>query len=138
MTAQMILKEGLWRVQTVDAGYGGDDDAIGARNERGDGCETFLLNPLVDAEFLVNVQVPLGEIGLGLIVVIVRNEIFHGVVGKIAHHFLMQLASKGLVVAHDEGGNVELLNDVGHGEGLTAPRHAEQHTSFLSIFQLRN
>ena len=53
MTTQMILKEGLWRVQTVDAGYGGDDDAIGARNERGDGSETFLLNPLVDAEFLV-------------------------------------------------------------------------------------
>ena len=63
-----------------------------------------------------------------------RDEVFHGVVGEIAHHFLVQLASKGLVVAHDEGWNVELFNDVSHGERLAAARHAEQHAPFLAIF----
>ena len=50
----------------------------------------------------------------------------------------MQLASQGLVVAHDQRGDVELLDDVRHGEGLAAARHAEQHAPFLAIFQLRN
>ena len=50
----------------------------------------------------------------------------------------MQLPRKGLVVAHDQGWNIQVLDDVGHGEGLPTARHAKQHTSFLTIFQLRN
>ena len=50
----------------------------------------------------------------------------------------MQLASKGLVVAHNQGGDVELFNHVSHGERLAAARHTEQHAPFLPIFQLRN
>ena len=37
----------------------------------------------------------------------------------------MQLPRKGLVVAHDQGWNVEMLNDVGHGERLPTARHAD-------------
>ena len=65
-------------------------------------------------------------------------EIFNGIFGEIPHHFLMQLPRKGLVMAHDQGWNVEVLDDVGHGERLSTARHAKHHASFLSIFQLRN
>ena len=30
-------------------------------------------------------------------------------------------------MTHDEGGAVELLNDVRHGKGLAGPCHTEQH-----------
>ena len=50
----------------------------------------------------------------------------------------MQLACKRLVVAHDERWDVELFDDVSHGEGLAATGHAQQDASFLSLFQLRN
>ena len=50
----------------------------------------------------------------------------------------MQLTGQGFVVAHDEGWDVEVLNDVRHGKGLAAARHAEQYATFLPIFQLRN
>ena len=97
-----------------------------------------MLNTFVDAQLFVNVQVSFGKVGFRLVVIVVGDKIFHGIVGKVAHHFLMQLTSKRLVVAHDEGRDVELLNDVRHRKRLAATGHAKQDTPFLAIFQLRN
>ena len=89
VAAQMVLKEGLGRVETVNARDRRHHDAIGPGHQRSHSGKTFLLDALVDAQLLVDVQVALGEVGLGLIVVVVGDEILHGVVGKVAHHFLM-------------------------------------------------
>ena len=138
MATQMVFEERLGRVETVNARYRRHHDAVGTGDQGSHGGKPFLFNALVDAQLLVDVQVPLGEVGFRLIVVVVRDEVLHGVIGEIAHHFLVQLASKGLVVAHDECGDVELFNHVSHGERLAAARHAEQHAPLLAIFQLRN
>ena len=50
---------------------------------------------------------------------------FDGIVREITHHFLMQLPRKRLVVAHDQGWNIQVLDDVGHGKGLAAARHTK-------------
>ena len=138
MTAQMVLKEGFRGVQSVNTGNGGDNHAIWTGNKRSHGRKTLLFNPFVDAQFFVNVQIPLGEVSLGLVIVVMRHKIFHRVLWEIPDHFLVQLASERLVMAHDEGGDVELLDDVRHGKGLAAPGHPEQNASFLPFFQLRN
>ena len=138
MAAKMVFEKGLGWIESVDARYRGHDHTIWTRHERCNSGKALLFNTLVDAEFFVNVQVSLGEVGLGLIIVVMRDEIFHGVVWKIPHHLLMQLPSKGLVMTHDEGGYVQVLNDVRHGESLATSRYAEQHAALLPIIQLRN
>ena len=51
---------------------------------------------------------------------------------------MMELTSQRLVVTHDEGRDVEVLDDVGHGKRFAASCHAKHDASFLSIFQLGN
>ena len=50
----------------------------------------------------------------------------------------MKLAGERFVVTHDEGGDVQPLNDVRHGKRLAATGDAQQDASLLPIFQLRN
>ena len=68
-----------------------------------------------------------GQIGLGLVVVVVADVVFHGVVGKEPLHFLVELRRQCLVVTEDERGLPGAGNHVGHGESLARTRHAEQH-----------
>jgi hypothetical protein len=47
----------------------------------------------------------------------------------------VELGGKGLVVADNQRGRLEPLNDVGHGERLAAARDAEQGLKTLSPLQ---
>ena len=58
-----------------------DTNAVGRETSEAT-AQTFLLDALVDAQLLVDVQVPLGEVGFRLIVVVVRNEVFTALSGK--------------------------------------------------------
>ncbi|OPZ77832.1 MAG: hypothetical protein BWY77_01623 [bacterium ADurb.Bin431] len=68
----------------------------------------------------------MGEIGLGLIIVIVADEILDRIVRKEAAEFAVELGRQGLVVRDDQGRTVDAGDDVGHGEGLAAASHPEQ------------
>ena len=72
----MVLKEGFGRVETVNARDRRYHDAIGTGHQRSHSGKTFLLDALVDAQLLVDVQVALGDVGFGLIVVVVGNKVF--------------------------------------------------------------
>ena len=69
----------------------------------------------------------MGEVGLWLVVVIITDIILDGVIGEEAPHLLVELGRQGLVVAEDEGGSRDVLDDVGDGEGLAGARDAEEH-----------
>ena len=71
MTAQVVFEKGLGRVKTVDARHRGHHDAIGPRHQGRHGSETLLFDALVDAQFLVDVQIPLRKVGFRLVVVVV-------------------------------------------------------------------
>src|SRR5690606_19934315 len=64
--------------------------------------------------------------GLGLVVVIVRNKVLHGVVGEKLLELTVELRREGFVVSHDQGGALHLSNHISDGEGLTRTSHAEQ------------
>ena len=66
------------------------------------------------------------HIGLGLIVVVVADEVFDGVIGEEALELGIELGSQGFVVRHDQGGPLGGLHDVGDGEGLAGARRAQQ------------
>ena len=68
----------------------------------------------------------MGDIGLGLVVVVVGDEIFHRVVGEKLLELGAQLGSQGLIVGQHQGGPLDLLNDLGHGKGLARTGDAQQ------------
>ena len=60
----------------------------------------------------------MGDIGLGLVVVIIGDKIFHRVVGKKFLEFSAQLGGQSLIVGQHQRGPLDLFNDLGHGEGF--------------------
>ncbi len=117
---------GLGRAEAVDATDGADDDGVAALEEGARGGEAQLVELLVDGGFLLDVEVAGGNVGFGLVVVVVADEVFDGVAGEELLELVIELGGEGLVVGEDEGGAVGLLDDLGHGEGLAGAGDAEE------------
>ena len=70
---------------------------------------------------------PLGrDVRLGLIVVVVADEVLDEVVREELLELAVQLGGEGLVVAEDQRRPLGPFDDVGDGEGLARPGHAQQ------------
>ena len=117
----------------VDAADGADDDDVAAPAEQGrGGAKSQLVELVVDLKVFFNIGVGGWYVGLGLVVVVVGNEIFDGVVGEKLLELAIELRRQRLVVAHHQCGTVELCDDVGHGEGLAAARDTQQYLGTLA------
>jgi len=60
-----------------------------------------------------------------LVVVVVGDEVLDGVVGEEGFELVIELGSQSLVVRQDEGGVLQVFDDLGHGEGLAGAGDAE-------------
>ena len=58
------------------------------------------------------------QIGLGLVVVVVGDEVFHRIVGKEGFEFAIQLGCQSFVVAYNESGAIRLCYYVGDGKSF--------------------
>ncbi len=88
----------LGGTKTVDAGNRGHDDHVPALKEAGGGGMAQAIDLLVYLRVLFDVGVGFGDIGLGLVVVVVGNEIVHGVIREKLAEFPVKLGGEGLVV----------------------------------------
>ena len=70
---------GFGRADAVDAGNGCDDDDVAALEERARGAHAQLVELVVDGGFLFDEGVARGDVGLGLVVVVVADEILDGI-----------------------------------------------------------
>ncbi len=123
----------------VETGYGADDDDVVPPGEqRAGGAEPQFLNLVVDGEVFLDVGVGGGEVGFGLVVVVVGDEVFDGVLGEKSAEFAIKLCGEGLVVAEHEGGFAELPDDVGHGKGLPGAGDAQQGVMPCPVLQRTN
>ena len=75
---------------------------------------------------LLDVDVPLRDVGLRLVVVVVADEVLDRVLREQLLELLVELGGQGLVVRDDQDGPVQLGDDVGHREGLADAGHAHQ------------
>ena len=80
------------------------------------------LDLVVDGGVLFDEGIRVGDIRLRLVVVVVGDEIFHGVVREELPELLAQLGCQGLVVGQHQGGPLDPFDDLGHGIGLAASR----------------
>ena len=111
--------------QAVDRRYRGDDDGVRPLQQRLGGGQSHLLDLFVDGGVFLDVRVRRRHIGLGLIVIVVRYEILHGVVRKEVAHLGVQLGRQGLVRCHHQGRTLQTLHHIGDGVGLARTGHPE-------------
>ena len=93
---------------------------------------TELIDLVVDERILLDIHILAGDIGLGLVIIVIGHEIFDRRIGEEGPHLRADLCGQRFVRLKDEGGSVDLGNDVGHGEGLARAGHAEKRLSALS------
>ena len=91
----------------------------------------------VDGRVLFNIGVGAGDIGLWLVIIIIRHKVFHGIVGKKVLHFRIQLRRQCFVVGHNQGGPLHRREGMGNGKGLPRSRHPQQHLILLPRIQPR-
>ena len=112
--------------QAVNAGDRGHHDHIPPLKKGGGGGVAQALNLVVDGAVLLNEGVGVGDIGLWLVVVVVGDKVFHRIVGKKLLELRAQLRGQGFVVGQDQGGTLDLLNDLGHGKGFAGAGHPQK------------
>ena len=91
-----------------------------------------LSNSSLTVGFFFNEEVAGGDVGFGLVVVVVGDEVLDGVVGEEGLELVVELGGEGLVVREDEGGALQLFDDFGHGEGLAGAGDAEEDLVFFA------
>ena len=122
----------LGRSQAVDARDGGDDDGVAALQEAAGGGVAELVDVVVDQGVFLDVGVGLGDVRLGLVVVVVGDEVLGGVLGEELLELVVQLRRQRLVVGDDQGRALHVGDDVRHGEGLAGPGDPQEDLVPLS------
>jgi hypothetical protein len=123
---------GLRGPQAVDAGHRGHDDDVLAVEERAGGGMAHPVDGFVDGGVFFDVEVGLGDVGFRLVIVVVGDEILHRVVREKLLELPVELGRQGLVGGQDQGGQVHLGDDVGHGKGLAGAGDPQEHLVGMS------
>ena len=116
----------LGRAQAVDARDRRDDDDVPPLHERLGRGVAQPVDLVVDRGVLGDVEVGLGHVRLGLVVVVVRDEVADGVVGEELPELAVQLGGQGLVVGQHQRRAPDLLDHFGYRKRFAAARHSEE------------
>ena len=120
------LQIGLWIAEAVDGGDGGDDDAVMAFQQGLGGGQAHLLDVLVDRCVLFYIGVRAGDVGLGLVIIVIGDEVLYGAVGEKLTELPVELRRQGLVRRQHQRRPLHGLDDIGNGEGLAGSGDAQQ------------
>ena len=110
---------------TVNARHRGHDDAVLPLHDALGGRQTHLLDVLVNRAVLLDEQVARRHIGLGLVVVVIRNEILHRIVRKELAKLAIKLRRQRLVRCHHNGWPPRPRDNVSHRERLAGAGYAQ-------------
>ena len=117
---------GLRVAQAVDRGHRRHDDRVGPLEQRLGRGQAHLLDVLVDRGVLLDERVGGRYVGLGLVVVVVGDEVLDRVLGKEHLEFPVELRRQSLVVREHQRRALQLLDHVRNGEGLPRAGHAQK------------
>ena len=120
--------------QAVDAAHRRHHDDVTPLQQGAGGAEAQAVDLLVGGGVLFDVGVGMGDVGLGLVVVVIADEILHGVVGEELPELLAKLGRQRLIVGQHQRGALHLLDDLGHGVGLAGAGDAQQHLLPQAVF----
>ena len=86
-----------------------------------------LIDFVVDGSILFNISVGLGNIGLGLVVIVIGNEIFHRVIREEGLQLAGQLRRERFVVGDDQSRLTHLVDNLGNSVGFARTGSAQEH-----------
>ena len=122
----------LGRAEAVDARDRGDDDHVAAREQRGSRRVPQPVDVVVPRAVLLDVEVGLRDVRLGLVVVVVGDEVLDRVVREELAELVAELGGERLVVRDHERRLLDLLDDPGHRRRLAGAGRAEQRLVALA------
>ena len=125
LEVEQTLAPLLRRAEAVDAGDGRDHDRVAPREERRGRREPQPRDVVVLGRVLLDVQVRLGHVRLGLVVVVVGDEVLDGVVREELPELVAELRGERLVVRDDQRRLLHLLDDPGHRRRLAGAGRPE-------------
>ena len=126
---------GLHRADAVDARHRGNDDHVVAFEQRARRRMAHAVDLLVDGGFLLDIGVGTRHIGLGLVVVVIRHEIFDRIVREEASELAIELRRQRFVGGEDQGRPLGRLDHLGHRKGLAGAGDAEQHLGAVVAYE---
>ena len=125
----------LARADAIDAADGGDNDDVVAFEDGLGGAVAHAVDGVVDQAVFFDERVRRRDIRLGLVIVVVADEVLDGVVGKERLQLLIELGGQGLVVGEQQRGAIHPLDDVGDGEGLARAGDTQEHLVGQALVQ---
>ena len=122
-----VLAEVVGVADTIKARHRRDhDDVSPTRHQSRGGAQAQLLDIGINRKVFFNISVSRRNESLRLVVVVIGDEIFHGILREERLELAIELRRQGLVVAQDERRPVELRQHIGNSEGLARAGHPEQ------------
>ena len=128
----------LRRAEAVDRRHGGDHDHVAPGQQRVGGRVPEPLDLLVERGVLLDVGVGLRNVRLGLVVVVVGDEVLDRVAREELPQLVGELRGQGLVGLHDQDRALQPLGQPGHRRGLAGAGGAEQHDVLLAALTRRS
>ena len=116
---------GFDRPDAIEARDRRDDDDIVPLQQRTGGRMAHPVDAFVYRAFLLDIGVRPRDIGFGLIIVVIADEIFDRIVGEEALELAIELRRQYLVGRQDQRWPLQRLNRLGHGEGLARTGDAQ-------------
>ena len=116
----------LGRAEAEDGRHARDDDDVAAGEDGGGRRVAQAVDLLVDRRVLLDVEVLARDVRLGLVVVVVGDEVLDRVVGEERPELVAELGGERLVVRHDERRALDALDDARHRHRLAGAGGAQE------------
>ena len=91
------------------------------------------VNLQIDIRILLNIGIRTRDICLGLVIIVVADEILDRILGKELFEFTVQLRGERLVMRDNQRRSLQLFNDIGHREGFAGTGYAEQRLKLVAL-----
>ena len=123
----------LRAAQTIDTGNRGDHDHIFTLYKCCRGRQAQFINLLIDRRILGNISVRLWHICLRLIIIVIRNKVFHCILREKFLELTVKLSRQCLIVRNDESRLIQLCDDVRHRKCLTGTGYTKQSLELIAF-----
>ena len=124
--------------KTIDAGNRGNDHDIASLEERAGRGMAHLVDLVIDIRVLRDVRVGARYVRLGLVVVVVRDEVLHHVLREELAELLGELRGQRAVRRQHQRRTLIALDHVRHRERLACTGSAAKRLSPDAVFEAAN
>ena len=109
---------------TIQAGdRRNDNDVLPPRQQRSGCTQAKFIDLVVDLQILFYIGVRRRQVSLRLVIIVIGDEIFDGIVREKGLELTVQLGSEGFVMTQDQGRLLHFLDHIGDSKSLSGPCH---------------